>query len=70
MVNLKTGCKTRVARRGEDTGALPSFLITSKKRRRGGALQDLTEVRKRLVGAIASWSAGGLSRFRIGPALS
>src|SRR6266511_4136931 len=41
-----------------------------EKRRRGGALQNRADVRGRVEVAIASWSAGVLSRFREGPALS
>jgi len=45
--------------------------LAEEKRRRGGALlQNLADVRGRVEVAIASWSAGVLSRFRDGPALS
>src|SRR5437762_3298329 len=41
-----------------------------KKRRRGGALQNLAEVREGMVVAPAFWSAAALCRFRNGEATS
>src|SRR5438094_2446446 len=55
--------------RGAEAGGGTQVGRAPKMRRSGGALQNLAEVRERMVVAPAFWSAATLCRFRIGEAM-